>query len=134
MTHLIYPKPDVVPDTLYLMPIGNHNKYWDGKPIVGTKVKETYKYVYVTIERSGRTSDPMRMSRDYKIDDTTGYGGYLVFPYLDWFEAEMDRREKMNQIHQAWSAVSMGGGLSCEAANAIYNALVADGYIKPTTP
>lgn len=130
MSHLIYPKPSVVPDTLYLAPVGNHERYWDKKPFIGKKVKEINKYVYLTIERNGRTSEPMRMRRDYTIEDTTGYGGYQVFPYLDWFEKEQERREKMLQINHAWSGIAMGGGLSYDAVNTIHAALVADGYIK----
>lgn len=134
MSHLIHEKPSVVPDTLYLMPQGNHERYWDKKPIIAKKVKETSKYVYVTIERNGNISDPVRMRRDYIIDDTTGYGGYLVFPYKDWFEKEMERREKMRKINQAWSMIAMGGGLSYTAANTVYTALVEEGYIKEETP
>ena len=129
MSHLIYEKPSIVPDTLFLAPVGNHERYWDRKPIIGKKVKETHKYIYLTIERNGHVSDPMRMRRDYIIEDTTGYGGYLVFPYLDWFEKEMERREKMRDINNAWPRIAMGGGLSYDAVKTIHAALVADGYI-----
>lgn len=119
---------DPVPETVYLQPIGNAARYWDGKPLVGKVVKEARKYFYVAFNR-GTERDPVKVPYNtFAAWNGNSNEGYLVYPTLEEFDAEQERTSMMKAIRHGFNVP--GKQLSYRAVKTIYDTMLAEGFIS----
>ena len=106
---------------VFLRPIGNNKRSWDGKPVPGRISKIARKYFYVSV--NGHTWSDERFDReDFSCDERDRNAGYVIYESEEAFRRDVEC-EIMRLKICGFFGRGGGKGLPYEAVKQIHDIL-----------
>lgn len=115
---------------MFLIPLGNAGRYWDGTPIRAIVTKIARKYFFVQTDKG---NDLRFLMQNFSLANASETGSnYFVYPSTDAAYSDIRTLNRFLEIREVLLTRKCGHqGIPTKTVDSIYALLVACGAIKP---